>query len=235
MTSDKMEEGQLREIVAMAGKILYHQRMMDYLGHLSVRIPNTDRIVIKPKFSPRTRSVGSVGPKDLIVIDLDGHLLEGEEQPPAEFRIHTEIYRARPDVSAVVHTHQPSSTLLGVIGAELLPLLHIPSVLTDGGVATWPSPLMVTTQALGQEVAAALGNRHLCHLQGHGIVAVAQDLREATLAAIAFEQLAEANLRVLQTGLQPRAITREELDQLHETAGGIEGRWAYYQQLVEEG
>lgn len=226
-------ETNLRTAVAAAGRILHHQGLVDYLGHVSARIPGTDRIVIKPKHSPTIRSLGSLGPEDMLIIDLDGHVVAGHDRPPAEACIHTEIYRTRPDVTAVVHTHQPSSTLLGIIGADLLPVLHVPSVLTDGGkIANWPCPLLVTTPELGAELASALGARSLCHLQGHGIVSVAADLRRATVAAIALEQLAEANLRILQTGRSPRVITPEELESLATATASIDGRWSYYLDLL---
>lgn len=228
-------ERELRELVATAGRVLYQQGLVDYLGHCSARIGGTDLVVIKPKHSVNTRGLGSVGPDDMVVIDLDGQLVTGTEAPPAEVFIHTEIYRTRPDVAAVVHTHQPSASLLGTIGAELVPLLHVPSVLTDGGnVGLWPCPLLVTRPDLGRQLADALGDRKLCHLQGHGIVSVADDVRAATVAAIAFEQLAEVNLRVLQTGRVPRRITDDELAELASSVAPIAGRWAYYLQLLGE-
>lgn len=227
-------EAELRDLVATAGRILDNQGLVDYLGHCSARIPGTDLVVIKPKHSPSIRSFSALGPGDMVVVDLDGELVKGSNLPPSETRLHTEIYRARPDVAAVVHTHQPSSTLLGVIGAELLPVLHVPSVLTNGGtIATWPCPLLVTTPRLGRELAAALGPGALCHLQGHGIVSVAADLRRATVAAVALEQLAEANLRILQTGQTPRVITPDELDQLSADMASVDGRWAYYLELAD--
>jgi ribulose-5-phosphate 4-epimerase/fuculose-1-phosphate aldolase len=226
-------EPQLRELVATAGRILYQQGLTDYLGHCSARVPGTDRVVIKPKHSRTVRSPGELGPGDMIVIDLDGNLVEGSDAPPAECFIHTEIYRARPDIQAVVHTHQRAATLLGVVGADLLPVLHVSAVLTDGGtMPTWPCPLLVTDRELGQQLAASLGTAGLCHLQGHGIVGVAADLRRATVTAIALEQLAEANLTILRTGLSPRVITQGELEELRGSVASIDGRWAYYVQLL---
>lgn len=226
-------EAQLRELVATAGQILYQQGLTDYLGHCSARVPGTDRVVIKPKHSKTVRSPLELGPADMIVIDLAGNLIEGSDPPPTECSIHTEIYRARPDVQAVVHTHQRAATLLGVLGADLLPVLHVPAVLTDGGtMPTWPCPLLVTGPELGRKLAAALGTAGLCHLQGHGIVSVAADIRRAAVTAVALEQLAEANLSILQTGLSPRVITPGELDELRGAVASIEGRWAYYVQLL---
>ena len=226
-------ETELRELVATAGRILYQQGLTDYLGHCSARVPGTDRVVIKPKHSTTVRSPAELGPADMIVIDLEGNLVEGSDAPPAECFIHTEIYRARPDVQAVVHTHQRAATLLGIVGADLLPVLHVPAVLTGGGtMPSWPCPLLVTDRELGRKLAASLGNAGLCHLQGHGIVSVAADVRRATVTAIALEQLAEANLTILQTGLSPRVITPDELDELRGSVASIHGRWAYYVQLL---
>lgn len=234
MSDDAAIELRLRHDVATAGAILHRQGLVDYLGHCSARVPGTERIVIKPKHSPRTRSPETLDGSHMVVIDLDGELLEGEDIPPAERFIHTEIYRHRPDVHAVVHTHQPEATLLGVVGGELLPLLHVPAVLTDGGrMPIWPSPVLVTTRQLGEELAHALGDAPLCHLQGHGIVSVAQDIKRATVAAIAVEQLSVANLRVLQMGRTPRVITDDELASLRTTVASVDGRWAYYLQQLQ--
>jgi ribulose-5-phosphate 4-epimerase/fuculose-1-phosphate aldolase len=227
-------EHELRELVATGGRVLERQGLVDYLGHCSARVPGTDRVIIKPKHSPRVMSPAALSPDDMVVIDLDGNLLDGNDAPPAERFIHTEIYKARPDVLAVLHTHQRAATLLGVIGADLLPVLHVPAVLTDGGtVATWPCPLLVTTPDLGHQLAAELGSGKLCHLQGHGVVSVAADVPLAVVTAIAFEQLAEANLTILQTGRSPRIITPAELDGLRSAVASIEGRWAYYVQQLE--
>jgi ribulose-5-phosphate 4-epimerase/fuculose-1-phosphate aldolase len=234
-------ERELRETVALAHRVLCHQGLVDYLGHCSARVPGTDRVIIKPKHSPRVRSLGDLTADDMMVIDLDGNPLDGTdgatERPPAECFIHTEIYRTRPDVTAIAHTHQPAATLLGIMGGDLLPVLHVPSVLVDaahpdGPISTWPCPLLVNRPRLGAELAAALGSHRLCHLQGHGIVSVADDMRLAVLAAIATEQLAEANLTILRSGLKPRVITPDELAELSTTVASLDGRWAYYTELV---
>jgi ribulose-5-phosphate 4-epimerase/fuculose-1-phosphate aldolase len=94
---------------------------------------------------------------------------------------------------------------------------------------------LVNSPDLGRRLAAALGSRRLCHLQGHGVVSVADDLRLAVVAAIAVEQLAEANLTILRTGLRPRVIQPDELSELGKTLASVDGRWAYYLELAEAG
>lgn len=233
--AQQVDEAGIRELVAMSGRVLHQQNLVDYLGHVSHRLPG-DRLVIKPKFSPRTRGHHSVGAADLVVVDLDGRQLSDGDRPPAEVFIHAEIYRARPDVQAVVHTHQPLSTLMGVMGATIHPILHVQSALLSdvGELPTWPSPVLVTTPERGRAVAEVLGQHSACHLQGHGVVTVGDDVMTATVRAIMLEQLADANLRILQAGGQPRVITEEERASLQQESGPVAARWAYYTQLVEE-
>jgi ribulose-5-phosphate 4-epimerase/fuculose-1-phosphate aldolase len=228
-------EEELREVVALAGQVLTALGLVDYLGHASARIPGTDRVVVKPKHSPAVRSMAALGAADMVVVDLDGSLVDGTARPPAEVFIHTEIYRARPDVSAVVHTHQRSATLAGVLGLPIQPVLHVPATFVPADPPTWPHPVLVDTAELGRDLAATLGGERYCHLQGHGIVSVAADVREATVGAAMLEQLAEAALAGARTGAKPRVITPAEIETLRGQVAGVEGRWAYFCDLARAG
>jgi ribulose-5-phosphate 4-epimerase/fuculose-1-phosphate aldolase len=228
-------EAELRELVARAGQILSRLGLADYLGHTSARSPQPGRVVVKPKHSPRIRGMHSLTAREMVVVDLDGRLVEGDDPPPAEVFIHTEIYRARPDVMAVVHTHQRAATLMGVMGAPILPILHVESTFVSEDVPVWPCPLLVTSSRLGAELVAALGGGAYCHLQGHGIVSVAGSVEAAVVGAVMLERLAEANLAVLQAGRQPRVISPDEIARLTAERAPVAGRWAYLEQLVDEG
>jgi ribulose-5-phosphate 4-epimerase/fuculose-1-phosphate aldolase len=174
-----------------------------------------------------------MGPEDMVVIDLDGTLVEGEHQPPSERFIHTEIYRARADVVSVVHTHQPMSTLLGIVELPILPLLHVDSMVLDQDpVPIFHCAELIVSSEAGKAVAVALGSHPVCHLQGHGIVSVAASVQEATLGAIHLERLAEANYRVAQLGRTPRVIPQSELQALRTQLAAPAGRWAYYAELA---
>lgn len=225
-------EAELRELLATACRILYRLGLSDYLGHPSARLPGTDRVLIKPKHSPRVRGFDRVTADMMVLVDLDGNLLEGQDPPPAERFIHTEIYRARPDVQAVVHTHQPIATLLGVVGQPILPILHIESPLVERPVPTFPCAELVVNADLGRALAEALGDHEVCHLQGHGIVSVAGSVQEATLNTIHLERLAEANFRAAQVGRSPRVIPPEEIAALRRHRAAPAGRWAYYAELA---
>jgi L-ribulose-5-phosphate 4-epimerase len=212
-------EAELRELLATASRILYQQGLVDYLGHASARIPGTDRVMIKPRHSAGVHGLNTMTPERMVVIDLDGRLLQGQEEPPSERFIHTEIYRARADVLSVVHTHQPISTLMGIVSLPILPLLHVGAEL-------------VVNPQLGRRLAEALGQHSLCHLQGHGIVSVAKTVQDATLGAIHMEQEADVNFKAVQTGRPPRVIPPDEIVALRRELAAPAGRWAYYADLA---
>lgn len=217
-----LDEG--RTLVAEAGRVLSGLGLIDYLGHASLR--SDDGAIIKPKHSPTVRDASRLGPEHMVRVDLDGRLLDGGDPPPAEVFIHTEIYRARPDVGAVVHTHQKAATMLGVLNAPMLPLLHIPASYVDS-LQTWPHAHLVADRNLGADLAATLGGASFCHLQGHGIVSVAPTMQEAVVGAVMVEDLAVANLEALRSGLAPRVIPDDELADLRRLRGGVAGRWEY--------
>lgn len=213
-----------REEVAQGGRILAKLGLIDYLGHASVRVEGG--AVIKPKHSPTIRSASALTGAQMVLVDLDGRPQGAGDPPPAEVFIHTEIYKARPDVGAVVHTHQKATTILGVLSAPVKPLLHIPASYVER-VNMWPHAHLVANQALGADLARALGDAAFCHLQGHGVIAVAPTLKEAVIGAVMLEELAIANLEVLRTGLPPWVIPDHELSELRRLRGGVDGRWEY--------
>jgi L-ribulose-5-phosphate 4-epimerase len=228
---DDPTESELRQLLAQSCAILYRMGLTDYMGHPSARIPGTDRILIKPRHSTKVRAMDRVAPEDMIVVDLDGNVVEGEG-PPAERFIHTCIYKARPDVSSVVHTHQLMATIMGVAAAPILPILHVEAPLVERGVPIWPCAKLVTDAELGTQLAEALGDHAVAILQGHGIVSVAASVQDATIGAIHLERLADANYKVLAIDHQPRVIPTEEIEHLKQRQVGSEVRWAYYAELA---
>ncbi len=228
-------EQELRVTVATAGAILYHLGLADYMGHCSARVPGAERIVIKPRHSTSVHGMGTVAPERMVVIDFDGKLLEGDEGPPAERFIHTEIYRKRPDVGGVIHTHQMLSVAFGIAERPILPLLSVEAPLVARGIPIHRDPDLVDSPAKGKALAAALGDHEVVHIQNHGVVFASPTIEEATLASIHLERLALVNYFALQLGA-PHAIERTKLDEM--LAGprvGYKVRWGYYKSLLDTG
>jgi ribulose-5-phosphate 4-epimerase/fuculose-1-phosphate aldolase len=227
-----LAESDLRRELADVCRVLFRLHLVDYMGHPSVRIPGTDRVLIKPRHSELIRAQDQIQPEDMALIDLEGRHLAGDHPPPGERFIHTAIYRARPDVQAVVHTHQPMATVMSIAEVPIQPILHVEGELVERPAPMWPHAMLVTDADLGAQLAAALGDHRVVLLQGHGVASVAATLAEAALQAIHLEHLAEAMWRVLAIGRQPRVIPSEELRQRTSTGVGWQVRWAYYRQLA---
>jgi ribulose-5-phosphate 4-epimerase/fuculose-1-phosphate aldolase len=226
-------EARARRLLAASSAIQYRLGLTDYLGHTSMRSPDPGLYLVKPKHSRTVRAGDTVAPEDFILVDDDGRLVRGGDAPPSEVFIHTEIYKRRPDVQVVIHTHQPLATLMGVLDAPILPLLHAQAPLVEVPPPVWPCSLLVQDPGLGAELATALGDAAVGHLQGHGIVSVAATIEEATVNALHLEQLAKANLEVLKTGRTPRVVPPEQIARLRTQLSGVAGRWAYYAAAAE--
>ncbi|MBP1448509.1 MAG: class II aldolase/adducin family protein [Thermoproteus sp.] len=139
-------------------------------GNISAR--SGDCIIITPTSLPKPL----LSPADLVCIDMEGNVVKGSRRPSSEWRLHVAIYRARPDVNAVVHAHAALPTALA---EELRPeLLMESSVYLGGGVAVVP-PIRPGTWELAEAVAEALSKNNAAVLKGHGVVAVGSTLAEA--------------------------------------------------------
>jgi ribulose-5-phosphate 4-epimerase/fuculose-1-phosphate aldolase len=236
MTAEQQAvEQELRVAVATAGAILYHLGLADYMGHCSARVPGTDRIVIKPRHSIAVHGMGTVSPERMIVIDMDGKLVEGKEGPPAERFIHTEIYRRRPDVGGIIHTHQMMSVAFGCVERPILPLLSVEAPLVAKGIPIYRDPDLVDTPPKGVALAEALGRHEVVHIKNHGVVFAAPTIEEATLASIHLERLAMINYFAAQLGTAT-GIDQPKLDQM--LAGprvNYKVRFGYYKSLLDTG
>jgi L-ribulose-5-phosphate 4-epimerase len=224
---------ELKEKVATSCRVLFKIGLADYMGHASARIPGTDRLLIKPRHSESIRGLSGIRAEHVATVDLDGGYLEGPDKPPSERFIHTGIYRIRPDVGGIVHTHQTLATLFGIVGRPILPIIHVEAPLVARPVPIYPSPELIDTVELGDAIAAALGDHTVLHLQGHGIVAVGSTVEEATVNAIHLERLARANYMAAQLG-DPRVIAPDEIERLVGPMVGYRVRWAYYASLADE-
>ncbi|MDP6088295.1 MAG: class II aldolase/adducin family protein [Nitrospinota bacterium] len=186
-------EAASRELLTEAHGIVEKEKLGDWIGHVTCRIPPGDRILIKPQWV----RLGGLRPEDFLVIDLEGKVLDwgaGDParkgfNPPSEWPLHTEIYLAREDVQAVAHTHPLVATAMTVAGVDIEPLYHR-SAYFGAGVPLYPKPDLINTQALGIETAQALGGHNALLLQGHGAITVGAEVEESVILAIFLEQSA---------------------------------------------
>jgi ribulose-5-phosphate 4-epimerase/fuculose-1-phosphate aldolase len=221
----KREIEQLKKRVALANRILFHQGLADYHGHLSARIPGTRRFLIKPVLAP----LGTIASQDIITVDIDEYKAVCEQNwaraggkrqvtksksPPRETMIHAAIYEARPDVNSVAHTHQPLATAFSVAGIPILPIYNQAAPFAPE-TPIFPSPRLIYTVQDGVEICQTLGDRMAMLLQGHGIVVVGDSLEYATVHAIYLERTAYMQWVASAVG-KPVTMPQREIDIMKE-------------------
>jgi L-ribulose-5-phosphate 4-epimerase len=209
----------LREEIASCTRLLVMHGIMDFSGHVSARIPGTDRILLQPK----DRSRLALKAEDLLVIDLNGNILEGEGRPPLETALHTCMYRARPDIQAVCHGHPSISTLFSVVERPWMAVRNFAYRFTE--IPVHPDTTHIRTDEQGRAVAAALGKQSICLLRAHGTVAVSVSIQELFMDCLDFEENARSLLYAGSLG-QVLPLNREEVQALRASYGRGDSRAA---------
>ena len=198
---------ELATTLADALRMLEAAEVIDFNGHMSCRVPGTENILINSGKSVRSR----ITPADIIAIDMDGKPVEGDAAPPMEFHIHTEIYRRRPDVNAVAHTHPLWSTLFSMVGETVQPVTMQAAVM--GPVQAFAKTASINRQDLAVELAAALGGHRVAMLRSHGAVVVGADVVEAFVLAIYLEETAKRQYLARALGT-PYALVAAEMEKI---------------------
>ena len=187
----------LLDALVLANRILADQGVVDGFGHVSARHDKrADRFLLARSMAPAL-----VAQADLMEFELDGTATAPAGRTPyLERFIHGAIYRARPDVMAVVHSHSPGLIPFGVAGgARLRPVFHLAGFLGEGApvfeirdAAGSETDLLVRTPALGDALARSLGDGAVVLMRGHGATTVGASVQQAVFRAV----YAEANARL---------------------------------------
>ena len=193
---------QAKQKLVDAIRMLERADIIDHNGHCSIR-RDGGSLYINSGASMR----GALTVEDIVGIDLDGNLVEGTSKPPLEFHIHSEVYRARPDVQAVFHTHPKWSTFLTMTGHPFKPV-YAQGVLL-GDMPVMDSPLSVNTKPMGEKLAAILGDRPAALLKAHGVVVVGTNILECFALAAYVEENAYRQYMAMQIG-EPYVFSAEE-------------------------
>ena len=200
-----MTEAQVREEVFAACRVLAGEGLVEAYGHVSARLPGSPHVVVTPRYAPSLVR----GPEDLVVVDLDGARVAGDADPPLEVWMHTEVYRARPEVGALCRTHSPAATAWSTLGEPLRPV-HGFGAFLGVEVPVFPIPFLITDAALGRALAEALGGAAAVLLRGNGQLVTGRRVAEACVKALFLEQSARVHLLARCAGT-PRVWTAEEV------------------------
>jgi len=191
------------KVVEIASRASRAGLMPGTMGNFSARDPGTGYVAI----TPSCYSYDVMGPHDVVVLNLEGKVLDGARKPSFEIPMHLRIYRDRPDVNGVVHAHSPYCNALGLLRREIPPVLVTLAHFIDGSVPIAdyePSG----TEEIGAHALEAMGDRPAVILERHGILAIASTLDLAYEIAAVVEDGARVYHLALQIA-RPREVLKE--------------------------
>lgn len=179
---------ELREEVLEANLALPREGLVAMTsGNASARDPERGLVVIKPSGVP----YGRLRAESLVVVDLDGEVVDGELRPSIDTTAHLEVYRRRDDVGGVIHTHSPYATSFAIREEPLLPYL---TAVADefGGPVPCTDEVVVGGAALGRAAVEANPTGEAVLLRRHGVLTFSHTVDEALRAAVMLEECAKA-------------------------------------------
>ena len=181
---------EIRESIVKYSKLMYDEHLVSATsGNISVRLPDKpDAFAI----TPSSESYLTMTADRIVVMTVDGDILQcpKDAKPSSEWRLHAELYRAKPKVNAIVHTHSPYATSFAVV-REGIPLILIEMQPWLGGDIPLAEYAPTGSLQLGLNAARDIGDRGGCLLANHGVVAVGEDLNLAYVRATYIEDAAK--------------------------------------------
>jgi L-ribulose-5-phosphate 4-epimerase len=187
-------------------------------GNVSARDPETGRVVIKASGI----LYEDLGPEHMLVVDMNGKVVEGDFKPSSDVHSHLYIYKHRPDVFGVVHTHSRYATAFATVGKP------IPCVLTAiadefGGPIPCGGFALIGDEAIGKVVVDSIGKSPAVLLKNHGVFTIGKNATAAVKAAVMTEDVAATVWMALQIGT-PDIISQDDVDKLHDRYTHVYGQ-----------
>ena len=178
-------------------------------GNVSVRDPETGLVAIKPSGVHYRH----LTPESMVILDLDGNIVEGNFKPSSDTYTHLYLYRQRPDLMGVVHTHSPFATAFAALGRS------IPVYLTAmgdefGGPIPCGRFALIGDEEIGKAIMEVIGDSRAVLLKSHGVFTVGKTGEEAVKSAVMVEDIAHTVWIALQMGV-PDEISEEDVKKLH--------------------
>jgi L-fuculose-phosphate aldolase len=193
------------EVVEISRRMGTSELVVGTSGNISILTPEGDVLI-----TPSALDYEEMNPEDVVLVNMEGKVIEGSLDPSSETPMHVGIYRDRPNIGAIVHTHSPFSTTLACLGWEIPAVHYLVLALSDDGrvpVAPYETP---NTQELARRASEALGDSHYaCLLQNHGTITVGETLSEAYSRTERLEEMAMIYYRTKIAG-DPLVLTPEQ-------------------------
>ena len=197
---------QLRTIVCKCNQDLPKNDLVKMTsGNVSGRDPETGLVVIKPS----GLSFEELTPANMVVVDRDGRVVEGDLKPSTDTDTHLYVYKHRPDVFGIVHTHSPYASSFAALGQP------IPPCLTTCGMFGGEIPIggyaPIGGEDIGQEIVDKIGRSLAIIMQNHGVFTIGSSAQKATKMAVEVEEIAKITHLAMLRG-QPIILTETQID-----------------------
>jgi L-ribulose-5-phosphate 4-epimerase len=186
-------------------------------GNISGRDRETGLVVIKPS----GYSYEEMTPADMVVVDMDGKVVEGHLTPSVDTETHLYVYARRPDVFGIGHTHSPYASSFAALGKPIPPCLTASAML--GGEIPLGKYVPIGGAAIGAEIVASIGHARAILMQNHGVFTIGNSPKQATKMAVEVEEIAKITHLAMLMG-QPIILTPEQLGQMDNLYTNIYGQ-----------
>jgi L-ribulose-5-phosphate 4-epimerase len=186
-------------------------------GNISGRDAKTGMVVIKPS----GYSYEEMAPGDMVVVDIDGKVVEGHLTPSVDTATHLHVYAHRPDVLGIGHTHSPYASSFAALGRPIPPCLTASAML--GGEIPLGKYVPIGGAAIGAEIVASIGSARAIIMQNHGVFTIGNSPRQATKMAVEVEEIAKITHLAMLMG-QPIILTPAQLDQMDDLYKNLYGQ-----------
>lgn len=195
--AEKLEE--VKQEVATANRVLAEVGLATHvlasLGHASMRVPSDPSLFVVKGRGYAIDALHVVQPEQMIVVDVDGNMIDG---PPGtsqcyEVKMHSCIYRERPDVQSVVHTHPRFTIIMSLLGQRLKPMCNEGAQLVRNEIPVFPYSRLILSEEDGMGVVKTMGDSKAALLRGHGAVTAGRSLEEAVMTMLTLEEQAKMN------------------------------------------
>jgi L-ribulose-5-phosphate 4-epimerase len=183
-----MTHDEAKQKLILAGRVLVAEGQDDFTrGHVSVRVPDEPRLFF---MKPHSVGLDEITHDNILTIDLEGKVVAGGSRRHSEVFIHSEIFKARPDVHSVIHTHPPYAVALSATGRPMR-CFSQPAALFYQELGIYADTInLIRDQEMGAGVAHALGPHRAALLKNHGVVVVGGTIEEAVINTIMLENAA---------------------------------------------
>lgn len=179
---------ELREQVCKANKELQKNGLVLWTsGNVSARDPETNYVVIKPSGV----LFDDLKPEDIVVVDLEGNVIEGDLKPSVDTASHLVVYRERNDINGVVHTHSPYATSFAITG-EPLEIYTTTSAAVFGEAIPISDFATIGEEEIGKEIVDKIGNNSAILIKNHGVFTIGKDHNAALKSAVVLEETAQS-------------------------------------------